>query len=94
MVYDAEKDRHILNDQDKRRMQAYGLDSADAEHVREFARNERYRMEERYSFGWSNWATTQAEKAATETGIDPPTFTIRWWHRLIYWLYKMARKYA
>lgn len=61
---------------------------------------ERYRMREKYNVGWTNYAA-QASFEATEPpapvtdelGLEPSKFKIRWWHRVIHWLWKQARKF-
>jgi hypothetical protein len=68
-----------------------------------------YRSQERYSLGWYDprdqmmgdivWGTAPSipaeSVAAGTTELFPPSgFTIRWWHRVLHWVWKTARRWV
>lgn len=98
MQYDMEKDRYILDESDKRKMLAYGLDITNDEQVREFAKHEsiRFRMKENYTFGWDNPADLlngwpYAEPVEEDLPYARPP-KITWWTRVVWRLWRWAKK--
>lgn len=50
---------------------------------------QKFVAQERYTFGWEDPRTTLAFEI---TEPEEPKFEIRWWHRVIYFFYKLARR--
>jgi hypothetical protein len=58
--------------------------------------NTRYKACERYTNGWQDpfllLNAYHPEPEPLPITIDAPVFKIRWWHRVIYFFYKLARR--
>lgn len=94
LKYDYDKARYVFTEAARKQIAALDIEADEDELARAVAQAVRFKAQQKYRFDWTDPRLTLALPKTDELGFEPSTFKIRWWHRVIHWLWKWARRYT